>query len=262
MDGIQVLSNEFKRETTAALMVRRELLKQYPLTTDGPVNNPLTLNNMRDISALLSSMGAGILEEEPDTIKRALHPVLFRGSASLWAQRIYRFAEAVADDAKPLTWAISQPPIDIQNTLPLNGRLLAANRFRYIEVKSGNNPAERFSTYMNQKLNLASGYPDEGNISLRFFKTSEDRTPQATVTLSNQWAIFNLYFNQDSVKGTDAEGALYTPVSVSADGVQYVYFVELAFNREIPQAKEWNTLRTSPDLVVQDGFVVGNRLQF
>jgi hypothetical protein len=80
--------------------------------------------------------------------------------------------------------------------------------------------------------------------------------------LSNQWAIFNLYFNQDSVKGTDAEGSLYTPVYVSADGVQYVYFVELAFNREIPQAKEWNTLRTSPDLVVQDGFVVGNRLQF
>jgi hypothetical protein len=262
LDGIQVLSDEFKRGTRDTLLARRELLKQYPLSTDAPVDTPLTLNNVRDISVLLASMGAGIVEPETDTIKQALHPVLFRGSAALWAQRIYQFAQAVSDDAKPLTWTLAQPPIDVQNTLPRNGRLLAANRFRYIEVKIGNSPAARFSTYMNQKLALASGYPDEGTISLRFFRTSEDKAPQATVTVDNKWAIFNLYFHEDTVQGADAEGPLYTPVYVSADGVQYVYFVELSFNREIPGPKDWNTLRTSPDLVVQDGFIVGNRLQF
>ncbi|MDR3162165.1 MAG: hypothetical protein LBU28_11215 [Spirochaetaceae bacterium] len=262
VDGIRVLSDEFKREVRAALMVRRERLKQYPLSTDARVDNPLTINEIKEISSLLASMGAGILEEEPDAIKQALHPVLFKGAAALWAQRIYRFSQAVSDEAKPLTWTLSQPPIDVQNTLPRGGRLLAANRFRYVEVDIEQRAASRLSTYMNQKLALVSGYPEEGNIRLRFFRTSEDRTPQATVTLDNRWAIFNLYFNQDAVKGADAEGTLYTPVYVSADGVQYVYFVELSFNREIPQPKEWNTLRTSPDLAVQNGFIVGNRLQF
>jgi hypothetical protein len=261
LDGIQVLSNVFKQENMANLMVQRERLKQYPLCTDAAVYDPLTFNDMKNISSLLFSMGAGILEEETDTIKKALHPVLFRGAAALWAQRIYQFAQAVSDEAKPLTWTISQPPIDIQNTLPLNGRLLAANRFRYIEVERENTTAVRFSTYMNQKLNLAAGNPDEGNISLRFFRTSEDKTPQATVTLGNKWAIFNLYFHRDTVQGADA-GVLYTPVYVPADGVQYVYFVELSFNREIPQPKDWSTLRTVPDLVIQDGALVGNRLQF
>ncbi|MDR2630373.1 MAG: hypothetical protein LBC60_05575 [Spirochaetaceae bacterium] len=263
MDGIQVLSGEFRRETTAAFMSRRELLKQYPLCTDASPASPLTINNMRDIAFLLNSMGAGgSLEEEQGAIKQALYPVLFKGAAVPWVRRIYQVTQAVSDEAKPLTWTIAQPPIDMQNKLPLNGRLLAANRFRYIEVKSENNTAERFSTYMNQKINLASGYPEEGTITLRFFKTSEDRTPQVTVTIDHKWAIFNLYFQQDTVQGTDTEGSLYTPLYLSADGNQYVYFVELSFNREIPSPGEWNTLRTSPDLVIQDGSIAGSRLQF
>jgi hypothetical protein len=263
MDGIQVLSNEFRREMTAAFMSRQDLLKQYPLCTDAPLDAPLTMNNMRDIASLLNSMGAaGILEEQTDTIKNALYPVLFKGAAASWVRQIYQITQAIADEAKPLTWTISQPPIDMQNKLPLNGRLLAANRFRYIEVKSENNTADRFSTYMNQKINLASGYPEDGTITLRFFRTSEDRSPQATLTIDNKWAVFNLYFQQDTVKGTDAEGSLYTPLYISADGIQYVYFVELSFNQEIPPLGEWNTRRASPDLVIQDGAIAGNRLRF
>jgi hypothetical protein len=258
-NGIRVLSDEFKRVMETTLMSQLELLKQYPLCTDAPVESPLSLNNVKDLASLLGTMGAGITAEETDPVKQSLHPALFKGSAAPWARKIYQFAEAAADSAKPLTWTISQPPIDTQARLPSGGRLLASNRFRYIEVRSANKAAARFSTYMNQKLTLAEGYSDEGNIIFRFFRTSEDLTPQATVVLSNKWAAFNLYFQKDTVKAADNNNneVVYVPVYVPADGTQYVYFVELSFNREIPLSDEWNTVRTMPDLVIQDGFVVG-----
>jgi hypothetical protein len=259
-NGIRVLSDEFKRTMGAALLSQRELLKQYPVCADAPADNPLSLNNIRDIASLLGSMGAGITEPETAPVKQALHPVLFKGSALPWARKIYQFAEAASDNQKPLAWTISQPAIAVQNSLPSNGRLLAVNRFRYVEARAGNGPAVRVNAYMNQKMLLAQGYSDDGNITLRFFRTSGDLTPQATVTISNKWAAFNLYFRKDAVKGNDSDNneVFYTPVLVPADGTQYVYFVELSFNREIPSRDEWNTVRMTPDIIVQDGFVTGN----
>jgi hypothetical protein len=259
-NGIAVLSDEFKRVTEATLLSQIELLKQYPVCSDAPVDNPLSLNNIRDIASLLGSMGAGITEPETDPVKQALHPVLFKGAALPWARKIYRFAQAAADNQRPLTWTISQPAINVQNSLPANGRILAVNRFRYVEAKAENRAAERVNAYMNQKTTLTKGYSDDGNITLRFFRTSEDLTPQATVTISNKWAAFNLYFQKDVAKGNDSDNneVFYTPILVPADGTQYVYFVELSFNREIPPRDEWNTVRTSPDIVIYDGFITGN----
>jgi hypothetical protein len=259
-NGIKVLSDEFKQVTEMTLLSQMELLKQYPLCTDAPVENPLSLNNVRDIASLLDSMGAGIAEPETEPVKQALHPVLFKGSALPWAKKIYQFAQAASDSQKPLAWTISQPAITVQNDLPANGRLLAVNRFRYVEAKVENRAAVRVNAYMNQKTTLVQGYSDDGVITLRFFRTSEDMTPQATVTIPNKWAVFNLYFRQDAVKGSDADNneIFYTPVIVPADGTQYVYFVELSFNREIPSRDEWNTVRTTPDIVIQNGFITGN----
>jgi hypothetical protein len=259
-NGIQVLSEEFKRTTETALLGQIELLKQYPVCVDAALDNPLSLNNIRDIASLLDSMGAGIEEPETEPVKQALHPVLFKGSTLPWAKKIYRFARAAADGQKPLAWTMSQPAIAVQNSLPANGRLLAANRFRYVEAKVENGAAARVNAYMDQRTTLAQGYSDDGNIVLRFFRTSEDLNPQATVTISNKWAVFNLYFRQDAVKGSDGENndLYYTPVIVTADGTQYVYFVELSFNQEIPSREEWNTVRGTPDIVIRDGFIAGN----
>jgi hypothetical protein len=257
-NGIKVLSDEFKRSTEELLVSQLELFRQYPLCSDGSVESPLSLNNIKDTASLFRSMGAGITEPETDPIKQALHPALFKGSAESWAQKIYQFSEAAADSQKPLTWTLSQPSIEVQNSLPAGGILLAANRFRYIEVKSGNKAAVRFSTYMNQKLSLAQGFSDDADIVLKFYRTSEDLAAQATVTISNNWAAFNLYFQRDRVKGNDEAGAIYSPIYVIADGTRYVYFVELSFNREIPSADNWNTIRTMPDIIIQDGFIMGN----
>ncbi|MDR1468078.1 MAG: hypothetical protein LBT00_02160 [Spirochaetaceae bacterium] len=259
-NGIKVLSDEFKQMTETTLFSQTERLKQYPLCADASVENPLSLNIVKDIAALLDSMGAGIAEPETEPVKQALHPVLFKGSALPWAKKIHRFASAVADSQKPLSWTIAQPSIAVQNSLPANGRLLAVNRFRYIEAKVENQAAVRVNAYMNQKTTLAQGYADDGAIILRFFRTSGDTAPQTTVTISNKWAAFNLYFQKDAVKGNDINGneVFYTPILVPADGTQYVYFVELSFNREIPSRDEWNTVRTFPDLVIQDGFITGN----
>jgi hypothetical protein len=263
-NGVKVLSDEFKRVMETTLLSQMELLKQYPVCTDAPVENPLSLNNVRDIASLLDSMGAGIAEPETEPVKQALHPVLFKGSALPWAGKIRRFALAASDNQKPLSWTISQPAIAVQNSLPANGRLLAVNRFRYVEAKVEDRAAVRANAYMNQKTTLAQGYSDDANITLRFFRTSEDLTPQATVTISNKWAVFILYFLKDAVKGNDGDNneVFYTPILVPADGKQYVYFVELAFNREIPSRDDWNTVRTTPDIVIRDGFVTGNTFAF
>ncbi|MDR0403080.1 MAG: hypothetical protein LBH35_05760 [Treponema sp.] len=259
-NGIRVLSDEFKWTTETTLLAQTELLKQYPVCADAAAGTPLSLNNIRDIASLLDSMGAGIAEPETEPIKQALYPVLFKGSALPWAEKIYRFARAAADSQKPLSWTMSQPSIVVQNSLPANGRLLAVNRFRYVEARVENGAAVRANAYMNQKTTLAQGYSDDGNIVLRFFRTSGDLTPQATVTIANKWAVFNLYFQQGTVKGSDGDNneVYYTPVIVPADGTQYVYFVELSFNQEIPSREEWNTVRTTPDLVIRDGFITGN----
>jgi hypothetical protein len=258
-NGIQVLSDEFKKAMGAVFMSQIELFKQYPICTDAPRESPLSLINIKDTASLLGAMGAALPGDKTEPVKTALHPALFRGSAAPWARNIYLFAEAAGDDAKPLTWTISQPPIDIQAKLPTGGRLLASNRFRYVEVRSANKAAAKFSTYMNQKLNLAEGYSDEDAITFRFFRTSEDISPQATVVLDNKWAAFNLYFQKDTVKANDQDNneVIYMPVYFRAGGTEYVYFVELSFNREIPPADVWNTVRTMPDLIIQDGFVVG-----
>ncbi|MDR0403821.1 MAG: hypothetical protein LBH35_09570, partial [Treponema sp.] len=258
-NGIKVLSDEFKRTMETTLLAQTELLKQYPVCADATVENPLSLNNIKDIAALFDSMGAGIAEAA-EPVKQALHPALFKGAALPWAEKIYQFARAAADGQKPLAWTMSQPAIAVQNSLPANGKLLAANRFRYVEARVENGAAVRVNAYMNQKTTLAQGYSDDGNIVLRFFRTSEDLNPQATVTIGNKWAVFNLYFRQDAVKGSNGDNneVYYTPVIVPADGTQYVYFVELSFNQEIPSREEWNTVRTTPDLVIRDGFIAGN----
>ncbi|MDR2783385.1 MAG: hypothetical protein LBB48_06030 [Treponema sp.] len=53
----------------------------------------------------------------------------------------------------------------MQNSLPANGRLLAVNRFRYVEAKVENRAVVRVNAYMNQKTTFAQSYSDDGVIT-------------------------------------------------------------------------------------------------
>jgi hypothetical protein len=278
LNGIGVLANEFKRVKEAEFIAQSGNFSSYPFCTDAPVDETITLGTVKSLAALLGVMGADVQTENTapektalnassapetknkiQTPKGELHPNMFIGSALPWAQKNYSFAKAVSDEQEPLTWTLFQPAIDIQSSLPANGKLLAANRYRYVEVLIGNKGESRYSTYMNQRLNIGTDSPDCDSITLNFFRTSDNKTPDATVVINNKWAIFNIYFQNNSVKGRDENNneIIYIPVTVAVDGIEYVYFVEVSFNRKIPKAEDWTTLKTKPDFILRGAYVSG-----
>jgi hypothetical protein len=146
MDGINILSNTFCRVKLEAFSEKMENLRVFPLVSDAPREEVLSLNDLEELALLLRDMGAGDLPEKPaagdeDPLEAVLHPILFRDSiARTWAQTIYQFAAAAVNSVKPLTWTLSQPPIDVQGKLSLSGNLLAVTRFRYLEVSAAGRP--------------------------------------------------------------------------------------------------------------------------
>jgi hypothetical protein len=267
MDSIGMLSNTFCALKLESFAEKLTGLRGFPLVADAPRQDILSLNDLEDLALLLRDMGAGDLlpaaapaqaAEEEDPLEPVLHPILFRGSAArTWAQTIYQFAAAAADPAKPLAWTLSQPLADIQGKLSLRGRLLAVSRFRYLEASAAGRAPRSFNTYASEKLSLAEGIPLDKDISLRFYRTSSDRDPSATVAFNEPWSIFDIYLQQDPIR--DDQGNIYFPIFLQDDQGRYVYFTEIDFNAGIPAPDRWYTSATWPNLRIADGMVTVNR---
>ncbi|MDR2741880.1 MAG: hypothetical protein LBB98_06955 [Treponema sp.] len=262
MDGITILSKTFCSLKLAAFSEKLESLRVFPLVSDMPREDVLSMNDLEDLALLLRDMGAGDLPvqatEEENPLEPVLHPILFRGSfAQTWAQTIYQFAAAVVNPVKPLTWTISQPPIDIQGKLSLSGRLLAVNRFRYLEVSASGRSPQSFNTYTNEKTNLAGGGPIDQGLSFRFYRASSDRDPAVVFTLDKPWSIFDIYLQQNVMN--DDKGVSYFPVFLTDERGQYVYFTEIDFSADIPKPDRWYTTVAWPNLRIVDGMVTVNR---
>jgi hypothetical protein len=262
MDGIGILSKTYCNLKLEAFSEKMESLRVFPLVADAPRQEVLSLDALEELALLLRDMGAGDLPvqaaEDADPLEPVLHPILFQGSAArTWAQTIYQFASAAVNSAKPLTWTLSQPPIDVQGKLSLSGRLLAVSRFRYLETSVAGKSPRSFNTYTNEKLGLVEGIPMDQGISFKFYRTSLDRDAAATVTFNEPWSIFAIYLHKDVIRG--GEGALYFPVFVSDERGQYVYFTEIDFSADIPSPDRWYTTATWPNLRIMDGMVTVNR---
>jgi hypothetical protein len=119
-----------------------------------------------------------------------------------------------------------------------------------VEVSTAKKSPELFSTYMNDPLALAEGGAEDGGLTLKFFRTSGDSSPAATVVFDNQWAIFNLYLRQDTVSGSD--GKTYIPIYLSDNAGRYVYFVDVSFSADIPASSAWYSLYNWPQFAVTD----------
>jgi hypothetical protein len=236
--------------------------RTWPLASDAtPAMSPET---MGELAALMEALGAGIDTEEPDPAAAALRHNLFRGSAVRgWAEAVRQIATAVVDPQKPLSWILYQAPVEVQQQLSGRGRLLAVNRFRYVEtsigsVGSGGAAVPRMnSTYMNEKLAILQGGADNRDLSLKFYLTSRDRNPSATLAFDRPWAIFELYLKGDFT--SDAQGNIYIPLYFQEGTDRYVYYTVLEFNREIPGASSWYSLRNWPDLIGSGGVVTERR---
>jgi hypothetical protein len=270
MDGVDILSITFSRLKLDAFAEKLESLRAFPLVADAPRQEALSLSDLEDLALLLRDMGAGELPSPgaeaaaaesalaDDPLGPALRPILFRGSAArAWAQTIYQFAAAAANAAKPLVWTLSQPPVDVQGKLSLNGRLLAVDRFRYLEAAAAGRSPRSFNTYANETLRLAEGGPFDQGVSLKFYRASSDREASASFSLAGPWSIVALYVQQEQV--LDGQGNRYVPVLVNDEWGQYVYFTEIAFNAPLPAPDRWHTAATWPNLRIADGMVTVGR---
>ncbi|MDR3334667.1 MAG: hypothetical protein LBT13_07265 [Treponema sp.] len=261
MNGINILSNNFIQLRLQEFAGKADQLRAFPLCADAPVQTALSLADMEDIAALFGDMGAAqTQEEQADTtvVQETIHPNLFKGAmVQQWAQTLYRFAATVTNQQKPLVWTLAQPPVAVQSTLAGRERLLAVNRFRYVEVATLEKQPKRFSTYMNQSFTLTQGSPVDSGITLKFYKTSGDKEPAIQLAYENPWSIFTLYLHQDAI--TDEEGHTYIPILFEDRQGKYVYYVEVRFSQELPKPDAWYTQRTWPAVKVVNGGVTGSR---
>jgi hypothetical protein len=262
MDGVTILSKTFCDLKLAAFSEKLESLRVFPLVSDAPRGEVLSMDDLEDLVLLLRDMGAGDLPvqaaEDEDPLEPVLHPILFRGAvAQTWAQTIYQFAAAVVNSGKPLTWTLSQPSVDVQGKLFLRGRLLAVSRFRYLEVSAAGRPPRSFNTYTSGKIVLAEGGPRDQGISLRFYRASSDREATASVAFNEPWSIFDIYLQQDLA--SDDHGGVYFPIFLADEWGRYVYFTEIDFSADIPKPDRWYTTAAWPNLRIINGMVTVNR---
>jgi hypothetical protein len=260
MDGFTVLSKMFCRQRLAEFSSRADGFRRFPVLTDGSKSNPVTSDTLSVLAALLYDMGAGKLPLQPsdgsDPVASILHPVLFKDAATRnWAQTVYQFASAAADTVEPLTWTLVQPPIDVQGRLSTSGRLLAVNRFRYMEVSTVGQGKHSFNTYMNEEQTLATGKAADRGIDLKFYRSSADTRPQAEVNLTYQWSVFDLYLSRNVI--TTADGTFF-PVFMSDELGQYAYYIAIKFNHDIPSPDKWYSSLAWPAFIVSDSGVTAS----
>jgi hypothetical protein len=233
-----------------------ERYRSWPVARDA--SQTMSFETMKELAVLLEALGADVNTEEPDPAAAALRRNLFRGSAVRgWAERVCQIAAAVVDPQKPLAWTLYQAPVEIQQQLSGQGRLLAVNRFRYVETSVGGGVSRMNSTYMNEKLVLLQGNADSGNLSLKFYLTSRDHNPGPALAFDRPWAIFDLYLKGDFT--ADAQGNIYIPLYFEDGTDRYVYYTVLEFNREIPGASSWYSSRNWPDMIGSGGTVTERR---
>jgi len=257
LDGLTILARESDTANMNRLMENMSRYRTWPLSSD--VQQAMSAGTMGELASLLDALGAGIgLEDNPDPAVAALRHTQFRGSPAWnWADTVFKIASAAVDPQKPLAWTLYQVPVEVQKRLGGRGRLLAIDRFRYIGVSVGDAVPRMSSTYMNEKLSLLQGNADMGNLTLQFFRTSQERIPGASIVFSRPWAIFEIYIRGDYV--ADDQGNAYIPLYFEDQAGRYVYYVAVEFNREIPGPSSWYSSRNWPDLTISGGVVTERR---
>ena len=95
---------------------------------------------------------------------------------------------------------------------------------------------------------------------MRFYRTSTDRVPGATLVINRPWSIFDIYLRGDSI--ADAQGNIYIPLYLEDATDRYVYYVSVEFNREIPASPSWYYLRNWPDLIISGGAMIDRHQGF
>ena len=177
---------------------------------------------------------------------------LFPDKASVeWAGNVLKIASALTNEKKPLIWTLSQAPVETQTGMLSGNKVSAVNRFRYVEVKTNaSKTPRRFGTASSQEVVIGQGEP-AASITLRFYKSSADRVPEAQLRLGDFWSVFRIYL-KDGGFVDQQTGRMFVPLTVTDNttGAKYVYVVGLKMNGPVLKPEEWPTWKNRRDAIV------------
>ena len=175
---------------------------------------------------------------------------LFPDKNSLdWAGNVLKIASALTDEKKPLLWTLYQAPVEAQTSILSGNEVAAVNRFRYVEVKTdAAKTAKRFGTASAQETPVGQGRA-ANSITLRFYKSSADKEPEAQLRLGDFWSIFRIYLKDGGY--TDPQsGKMYVPLTVrDKTGARFVYVVGVKMNQPVLKQEEWPTKKNRRDAI-------------
>ncbi len=241
-NGVALLRTENERMLETGYQTVLHDMNAFPLCKNCAGKKTITPKEMQKLAKLLQSVAPEAENEKTEgtLIDRRLD--LFKNREALaWAGDILKVAALLADAKKPLIWTLYQAPVDLQNSLLSRGQVAAANRFRAVGLRMGNDKVEkRISSIMTADAKIGQGKAS-APITLNFYKLTGDEQPEAQIRLGDYWAIFRIYLKNGG-HIDPSSGQLYIPLTVKdKTGAKFVYFVTVRFNRDILAPDEWPT---------------------
>jgi hypothetical protein len=247
-NGMTIVTRVEEQTLVNQFMGRIAALRSFPLVADAPPNNALSSASVSELASLLGALGVS----STTAAANSLTPNMFTGfAAQSWAATVNRFVSVAGNPQKPLTWKLTQPPVQSVEALDHQGRLDAFVRFRYVQVAVADKSPLLMSSAGSRALTLLEGNADDRALTVRFFLSSTDSVPAVSYTFPNPWAIFNLYLAEGTV--ADSAGNTYIPLYLEDPTGNYVYYVQVDFSAPLPDRSEWYTLSTWPSFVATGG---------
>lgn len=219
-------------------------MSAFPLCRDCNTGRTLSLKQMQKLTETLKSVVAQPSVAEQENKSEALidkQLSLFPDQDSLdWAGNVFKTASVLTDEKNPVVWTLYQAPIDSQTSMLSGKEIAAVNRFRYVEVKTDASKAgKRFSTASAQETAIGQG-PAAASVTLKFYKSSADKEPEAQVNLG-AWSAFRVYLKNGGFVDPQTN-KMYVPLTIKdKTGTKYVYVVGIKMNRQLKKPDEWPT---------------------
>ncbi|MBO4643445.1 MAG: hypothetical protein J5716_02425 [Alphaproteobacteria bacterium] len=229
-------------------------MSAFPLCRDCNTGRTLTPKEMRKLAETLKTVVAEApkADQQGDKGESLIDKQLslFPDQASSdWAGNVFAIASALTNEKKPLSWTLYQAPVEMQ-TGSLSGKEIAAvNRFRYVSVKTdASKVARRFGTASMQEMAIGQGRA-VNSISLKFYKSSADKEPEAQIRLGDLWSILRIYLKSGDEPDKQT-GRLYVPLTVKdKTGAKFTYVVGVKINGSLPKPDEWPTKKNWKEAV-------------
>lgn len=268
-NGRKLIQHEAVEQGTLTIESLMERLNAFPVAKDASPRRALDLEELNSLYAAFKFLGlkvedhplaalqgqagrssvgmdglAGANRQIPSLVKSpSIKQQILKQSAlsGSFLQNLEQILEVLCSRHQ-LGFELFVPSAAKQNQLYKNTKYnfpLAILTYRYVSA-SGEGALQqgaKISSAQNQNRKLYSGVVFEPAITLNFYEYSSDSKPQAHFVLHHYPAL-QMYLNPSTVYDAKAQEA-YVPLTISSARGQYVFFVGLRFDQELPTPDSW-----------------------